>query len=71
MQSSTITEWNIQNFGILKAAKDISMLPLKFDQKVVSPETGSEAEFVFRILDAFLPWNAASEGSILELFGHS
>ncbi len=57
-------EWNAQNGGISKAAKDTSMLPSKFDQKKVHPETGSEAEFVFRHV---LPWNAASEGSILEL----
>ncbi len=45
--SLTIMEWNAQDFWISKAAKDTSMLPSKFDQKVVSPETGSEAEFVF------------------------
>uniref|UniRef100_A0A671K1X0 Membrane-associated guanylate kinase, WW and PDZ domain-containing protein 3 n=1 Tax=Sinocyclocheilus anshuiensis TaxID=1608454 RepID=A0A671K1X0_9TELE len=43
----TATEWNAQDCGISKAAKDTSMLPSKFDQKKVPSETGSEAEFVF------------------------
>ncbi len=43
--SSTIMEWNAQDCGISKAAKDTSMLPSKFDQKKVPPETGSEAVF--------------------------
>ncbi len=38
-------EWNAQDCGISKAAKDTSMLPSKFDQKKVPPETGSEALF--------------------------
>ncbi len=38
-------EWNAQDCGISKAAKDTSMLPSKFDQKKVPPETGSEAVF--------------------------
>lgn len=42
-----MTEWNAQDCGISKAAKDTSMLPSKFDQKKVPPETGSEAEFGF------------------------
>ncbi|MGL4947610.1 MAG: hypothetical protein ACRC4X_08160, partial [Cetobacterium sp.] len=56
--SSAVTEWNTQVCGISKAAKDTSMLPSKFDQKKVPPETGTEAEFGFG-RDAFLPWNAA------------
>ncbi len=43
--SSTVKEWSAQDCGISKAAKDTSMLPSKFDQKKVPPETGSEAEF--------------------------
>ncbi len=45
--SSTITEWNVQDCGISKAAKDTSMLPSKIDQMKVSHETGSEANFGF------------------------
>ncbi len=45
--SSTVTEWNAQDCGISKAAKDTSMLPLKNDQMKVSHETGSEANFGF------------------------
>ncbi len=43
----TITEWNAQDCGISKAAKDTSMLPSKIDQMKVSHETGSEANFGF------------------------
>ncbi len=46
--SSTVTEWNAQDCGISKAAQDTSMLPSKFDQKKVPPETRSEVEFGFR-----------------------
>ncbi len=46
--SSTVTEWNAQNCGIQKAAKDTSMLPSKIDQMKVSHETGSEDNFGFR-----------------------
>ncbi len=45
--SSTIKEWNAQDCGISKAAKDTSMLPSKIDQIRVSHETGSEANFGF------------------------
>ncbi len=40
-------EWNTQDCGITKAAKDTSMLPSKIDQMKVSHETGSEANFGF------------------------
>ncbi len=40
-------EWNAQDCGISKAAKDISMLPSKIDPMKVSHETGSEANFGF------------------------
>ncbi len=43
--SSTVTEWNAQDCGIPKAAKDTSMLPSKIAQMKVSHETGSEANF--------------------------
>ncbi len=43
--SSTITEWNAQDCGISKAAKDTSMLPSKINQMKASHETGSEANF--------------------------
>ncbi len=62
--SSTITEWNAQDCGILKAAKDTSMLPSKIDQMKVSHETGSEANFGFG--RALMPWNVSSEGSIFQ-----
>ncbi len=45
--SSTVTEWNAQDCGISKAAKDTSTLPSKIDQMKVSHETGSEANFGF------------------------
>ncbi len=45
--SSTVKEWNAQDCGISKAAKDTSMLPSKINQKKVSHETGSEANFGF------------------------
>ncbi len=45
--SSTVMEWNAQDCGISKAAKDTSMLPSKIDQKKVSHETGSVATFGF------------------------
>ncbi len=45
--SLTVTEWNTQDCGISKAAKDTSMLPSKIDQMKVSHETGSEANFGF------------------------
>ncbi len=45
--SPTGTEWNAQDCGISKAAKDTSMLPSKIDQMKVSNETGSEANFGF------------------------
>ncbi len=45
--SSTGTEWNAQDCGISKAAKDTSTLPSKIDQMKVSHETGSEANFGF------------------------
>ncbi len=45
--SSTVTEWNAQDCGISKAAKDTSMLPSKIDQMKVSHERGSEANFGF------------------------
>ncbi len=45
--SSTVTEWNAQDCGISKAAKDTSMLPSKIDQMKVSHETGSGANFGF------------------------
>ncbi len=45
--SSTVTEWNAQDCGILKAVKDTSMLLSKIDQMKVSHETGSEANFGF------------------------
>ncbi len=45
--SSTGTEWNAQDCGISKAAKDTSMLPSKIDQMKASHETGSEANFGF------------------------
>ncbi len=45
--SSTGTEWNAQDCGISKAAKDTSMLPSKIDQMKVHHETGSEANFGF------------------------
>ncbi len=56
-------EWNAQDCGILKAAKDTSMLPSKIDQMKVSHETGSEANFVFGCLHTL---NAASECSIFQ-----
>ncbi len=40
-------EWNAQDCGISKAAKDTSMLPSKIDQMKASHETGSEANFGF------------------------
>ncbi len=46
------------------------MLPSKIDQKKVSYETVSEGNFGFRH-SIFLPWNAASEGSIFLVFGCS
>ncbi len=46
--SSTVTEWNAEDCGISKAAKDTSMLPSKIDQMKASHETGSEANFGFR-----------------------
>ncbi len=45
--NSTVMEWDAQDCGISKAAKDTSMLPSKIDQKKVSHETGSEANFGF------------------------
>ncbi len=45
--SSTVMEWNAQDCGISKAAKDTSRLPSKFDQMKVSHERGSEANFGF------------------------
>ncbi len=45
--SSTVMEWNAQDCGISKAAKDTSMLPSKIVQMKVSHETGSEANFGF------------------------
>ncbi len=45
--SSTVTEWDAQDCGISKAAKDTSMLPSKIDQMKVFHETGSEANFGF------------------------
>ncbi len=45
--SSTVTEWNAQDCGISKAAKDTSMLPSKIDQMKASHETGSETNFGF------------------------
>ncbi len=45
--SSAVTEWNAQDCGISKAAKDTSMLPSKINQMKVSRETGSEANFGF------------------------
>ncbi len=45
--AQTIMEWNAQDCGISKAAKDTSMLPSKIDQMKVSHETGSEANFGF------------------------
>ncbi len=45
--SSTVTEWNAEDCGISKAAKDTSMLPSKIDQMKASHETGSEANFGF------------------------
>ncbi len=45
--SSTITEWNAEDCGISKAAKDTSMLPSKIDQMKASHETWSEANFGF------------------------
>ncbi len=45
--SSTFTEWNAEDCGISKAAKDTSMLPSKIDQMKASHETGSEANFGF------------------------
>ncbi len=50
--------------GISKAAKDTSMLPSKIGQMKASPETGTEANIEFG--QAFLPWNASSEGSIFQ-----
>ncbi len=43
--SSTVTEWNAQDCGISKTAKDTSMLPSKINQMKVSHETVSEANF--------------------------
>ncbi len=40
-------EWNAQDCGISKAAKDTSMLPSKIDPMKVSHETGSEANSGF------------------------
>ncbi len=65
--SSAVTEWNAQDCGISKAAKDTSMLPSKINQMKVSRETGSEANFGFG--HAFLPWNVSSEGSIFQFSG--
>ncbi len=45
--NSTVMEWDAQDCGISKAAKYTSMLPSKIDQKKVSHETGSEANFGF------------------------
>ncbi len=45
--SSTVTEWNAQDCGISKAAKDTSMLPSKINQMKGSHETGSEANLGF------------------------
>ncbi len=42
-----VTEWNAQDCGISKAAKDTSMLPSKIDQTKASHETGSEANVGF------------------------
>ncbi len=39
--SSAGTEWNAQDCGISRAAKDTSMLPSKIDQMKVSHETGN------------------------------
>ncbi len=56
----TVTEWNAQDGGISKAAKNIFMLPSKSVQMKASQETGTEFGQVF------LPWNASSEGSIFQ-----
>ncbi len=40
-------EWNAQDCGISKAAKDTSMLPSKIDQMKVSHETGSDSNLGF------------------------
>ncbi len=45
--SSTVTEWNAQDCGISKAAKDTSTLPSKIDQMKVSHETGRQHFSVF------------------------
>ncbi len=37
----TVTEWNAQDCGIPKAAKDTSMLPSKMGQMKASQETGT------------------------------
>ncbi len=53
-----MTEWNAQDCGISKAAKDTSMLPSKIDQMKVSYETGSEANFGFgrALMPSTLEW---------------
>ncbi len=43
----TVTEWNAQDCGISKAAKDTSMLPSKICQMKASQETGTEANIEF------------------------
>ena len=43
----TVTEWNAQDCGISKAAKDTSMLPSKIGQMKASQETGTETNTEF------------------------
>ncbi len=40
--SLTVTEWNAQDCGISKPAKDTATLPSKINQMNASHETGSE-----------------------------
>uniref|UniRef100_A0A8C2CYQ9 Ig-like domain-containing protein n=1 Tax=Cyprinus carpio TaxID=7962 RepID=A0A8C2CYQ9_CYPCA len=43
----TVSEWNAQDCGISKAAKDTSILPSKIVQMKASQETGTEANTEF------------------------
>ncbi len=44
---SVVTEWNAQDFGRSKAAKDTSMHPSQIDMTKASQETGGEANIGF------------------------
>ncbi|ROI33828.1 Leukocyte elastase inhibitor [Anabarilius grahami] len=67
-EMAQLSEWKAQDCGISEAAKDTSMLPLKYDQMKVSQETGSEANIGFRhaLMPSYLGSSEASEGSIFK-----